>query len=109
MNKVSRDNNKLPQMPRSAVVVNRIQRATIAGLVHFSQWERTVAAGRFQVVLPMRGDEEFRKAGILVGQIVLLLQIDAVHLIPYFLEVLCRWTKPDEMHSRMGGYTHRPL
>ena len=90
-------------MLRSAVVVNRIWRTSIAGLGHFSQWERTVAAGRFQVVLPMRGDEEFREAGILVGQIVLLLQIDAVHLLPYFLEELCRWTKPDEMHSRTGA------
>jgi hypothetical protein len=58
-------------------------------LGNLSEWKRTVVPGGLQVILPMRRCEKLGEAGILIGKIVLPLQIDAVHLLPYSLEKLC--------------------
>ena len=86
-----------------------IRQITIISLRNFSQWKRAVVTRGLQIILPVRRYKKLGEAGIFVGKIVLPLQIDAVHLLPYSLEELCRWTKSDEMHSGSGGWTHRPV
>ena len=45
-------------------------------------------AWRLEIVLAVRGHQEFGEAGVFVGQIVLFLQIHAVHFLADFVEQL---------------------
>src|SRR5579875_766806 len=71
------------------------------------QRERAVLPRWFQIVLPVRGDQKLCEAGILVCEIVFLLQLYTIHLFSHFLEELRRGRKADEMNSRKRSRVHR--